>query len=57
MLWLPTRVQGLISKDTTSSLTSLLPEEANYVVLENTGELTVVAKTSAKNTTVITGGS
>ncbi|EFW58718.1 adhesin-like autotransporter [Shigella flexneri CDC 796-83] len=50
---MPTRAQGLISKDTTSSLTSLLPGgEANYVVLENTGELTVVAKTSAKNTTV-----
>ncbi|KDY20483.1 outer membrane autotransporter barrel domain protein [Escherichia coli 2-316-03_S4_C2] len=30
--------------------------EANYVVLENTGELTVVAKTSAKNTTIDTGG-
>lgn len=30
--------------------------EANYVVLENTGELTVVAKTSAKNTTVDAGG-
>ncbi|MZQ57490.1 adhesin-like autotransporter YpjA/EhaD, partial [Escherichia coli] len=30
--------------------------EANYVVLENTGELTVVATTSAKNTTVDAGG-
>lgn len=30
--------------------------EANYVVLENTGELTVVAKTSAKNTTIDAGG-
>ncbi|EOU5292245.1 AIDA repeat-containing protein, partial [Escherichia coli] len=30
--------------------------EANYVVLENTGELTVMAKTSAKNTTIDAGG-
>ena len=35
---------------------TIIGGEANYVVLENTGELTVVAKTSAKNTTIDAGG-